>query len=188
MVFILSTFGILDGAIIKMSGGEDNVNQGPHRDSAGPSSVPNSESDSGSWRKYLNLSSDKEGNAESESSKGHTPGHQPQGGGAPGQPTGVMGPEEPSLSFLREKIVLVVRSFGTGTRMPRSNFLKRIEEDLWSQKRLKIAQVLEELSTNRDPLVNSGTGKRLADELTVMVYDWEREQGHYKNSFHDDVP
>lgn len=34
-------------------------------------------SDSSDWRKYLNLSSDKEGNAESESSTGHTPGHQP---------------------------------------------------------------------------------------------------------------
>ena len=45
-----------------MTGGNETVNQGPHRGDAGPSSIQNSESDSGSWRKYLTLSSEIEVN------------------------------------------------------------------------------------------------------------------------------
>lgn len=105
-----------------------------------------------------------------------------QGEGAPGQPTRVMGSEELSLSSLREKIEKVLRSAGTGNRKPRSYFMKRIEDTLRletasPQKLQKIDQVLGELSTNRDPSVNSG--KKIADELTVRVYDWERENELY---------
>ncbi|KAJ0014289.1 hypothetical protein Pint_21232 [Pistacia integerrima] len=59
LVFILAAFGIFDGTIMNMTGGNETVNQGPHR---GPSSIQNSESDSGSWRKYLTLSSEIEVN------------------------------------------------------------------------------------------------------------------------------
>lgn len=66
-------------------------------DSSQPAgSVPNPESDSGSWRKYLDLSDDNEGNAEPESSTGGNPGHRPQGEGAPDQPTGGMDQAGPS--------------------------------------------------------------------------------------------
>lgn len=62
LVFILAAFGIFDGTIMNMTGGNETVNQGPHRGDAGPSSIQNSESDSGSWRKYLTLSSEREVN------------------------------------------------------------------------------------------------------------------------------
>jgi len=60
LVLILAAFGIFDGTIMGMTGGNETVNQGHHRGDAGPSSIKNSESDSGSWRKYLNFSSDNE--------------------------------------------------------------------------------------------------------------------------------
>lgn len=60
--FFLAAFGIFDGTIMNMTGGNETVNQGPHRGDAGPSSIQNSESDSGSWRKYLTLSSEIEVN------------------------------------------------------------------------------------------------------------------------------
>lgn len=41
------------------------------------------------------------------------------------------------------------------------------------KKRLKIAKVLEELSTNRDSLVNVNSGQKAAYELIIAVYDWE---------------
>lgn len=61
LVFILIAFGIVDETIMNMTG--ETVNQGPHRGDAGSYSTENSEADSGSWRQYLNLSSDKEENA-----------------------------------------------------------------------------------------------------------------------------
>lgn len=67
VVGILSTFGIMDRAIMKMTSGEDTVNPGPHRGDAGPSES------SSSWRKYLNFSSDKEEKAESEASTALVP-------------------------------------------------------------------------------------------------------------------
>lgn len=63
MVLILAAFGIFDETIMNMTGGNETVNQGPHRGDAGSYSTDNSEADSGSWRQYLNLSSDKEENA-----------------------------------------------------------------------------------------------------------------------------
>ena len=234
LVFILAAFGIFDVTIMKMTGGNETVNQGPHRGDAGPSSIKNSESDSGSWRKYLTLSSEIEVNqtpgrqapplpiesgtvppanavAFSEagpsqvappapsstpsnsstwsgpwierwlypevSSSAPNEGGQPQGEEAASQPIGVMGPAVPSTDFLRKKIVLVLRSCARGYRRPRSDLLQRIEEDLRletasPEKRLKIAQVLEELYTNRDFFVNSD--QRPDYELTVAVADWER--------------
>ena len=206
------------------------VDQGPTRNE--PSS-----SGSGSWKQYLNLSSDNEGNASAAPSTDRTPRHQPtsdqtvdqsvqtqppaagpseprgdlshapepsnsstwsgswigrwlnqevsssaqnEGGHeATSQPTGVMGPAAPSLSFLRDKIFKVLRSCARGYRRPRSDVLQRIEEDLRletasPEKRRKIAQVLEELYTKRDSFVNSD--QRPDYELTVTVGDWEREQ------------
>jgi len=63
LVLILAAFGIFDRTIMNMTGGNETVNQGPNRGDAGPSSIQNSEADSGSWRKYLNFSSDKEGSS-----------------------------------------------------------------------------------------------------------------------------
>lgn len=63
LVLILAAFGIFDETIMNMTGGNETVNQGPHRGDAGSYSTDNSEADSGSWRQYLNLSSDKEENA-----------------------------------------------------------------------------------------------------------------------------
>lgn len=51
---------------MNMMGGNET---GPHRGDAGPSEAQNSES--GSWRKYLNSPEDKEGNSGLESSTGH---------------------------------------------------------------------------------------------------------------------
>lgn len=112
------------------------VDQGPTRNEA-------SSSGSGSWRQYLNLSSDKEGNSESTS---HTSGQQPQGEEASGQPTGVMGPEEPSIDFLKERIKQVLRPMSS--RATGSNVLTRIYEDLHLEtappaKLVKIYIVLE---------------------------------------------
>jgi hypothetical protein len=88
-----------------------------------------------------------------------------------------MGPAVPTKGFLKKKIVLVLRSCTRSYRRPRSDLLQRIEEDLRletasPEKRLKIAQVLEELYTNRDFFVNSD--QRPDYELTVAVADWER--------------
>lgn len=63
LVLILAAFGIFDETIMNMTGGNETVNQGPHRGDAGSYSTDNSEADSGSCRQYLNLSSDKEENA-----------------------------------------------------------------------------------------------------------------------------
>lgn len=52
---------------------EETVNQGPHRGDAGPSSIKNDESDSESWRKFLNRSSSTEGNAASHSTAKPSP-------------------------------------------------------------------------------------------------------------------
>lgn len=41
------------------------------------------------------------------------------------------------------------------------------------EKRLKIAKVLLELSTNRDSLVNVNSGQKAAYELIIAVHDWE---------------
>lgn len=201
-------------------------------DPAGPSSIQNYESDSGSWRNYLTLSSGSEievnqtpgrqapplpiesgtvppANAVAFSEAGpsqvappapsstpsnsstwsgpwierrfypevSSPGGQPQGEEAASQPIGVMGPAVPTKGFLKKKIVLVLRSCTRSYRRPRSDLLQRIEEDLRletasPEKRLKIAQVLEELYTNRDFFVNSD--QRPDYELTVAVADWER--------------
>lgn len=90
LFLILAAFGICDGTILNMTGGNDTVNQGPHRGDAGPSSIQNSESDSESWRKYLNCSSSTEGNAASQPSTERAPdqstsstGARPQGDGGP---------------------------------------------------------------------------------------------------------
>lgn len=86
LLLILAAFGIFDGTILNMTGGNETVNQGPHRGDAGPSSILNDESDSESWRKYLNSSSSTEGNAASQPSTARAPnegGHQ-----ATSQPTG----------------------------------------------------------------------------------------------------
>jgi hypothetical protein len=64
LVLILAAFGICNETIMNMTGGNEAVNQGPHRGDAGSYSTENSEADSGSWRQYLNLSSDKEENAD----------------------------------------------------------------------------------------------------------------------------
>lgn len=205
-------------------------------DDAGPSSIQNYESDSGSWRKYLTLSSESEievnqtpgrqapplpiesgtvppPNAVAFSEAGPsqvappapsstpsnsstwsgpwierwfytevsslapTEGGQPQGEEAASQPIGVMGPAVPTKDFLKNQIKLVLRSCARGYRRPRSDLIQRIEEDLRletasPEKRLKIAQVLEELYTNRELFVNSG--QRPDYELTVAVADWER--------------
>lgn len=39
LVFFLSAFGIFDGTIMNMTGGNETINQGPHRGDAGPSSI-----------------------------------------------------------------------------------------------------------------------------------------------------
>lgn len=106
-----------------------------------------------------------------------TEGGQPQGEEAASQPIGVMGPAVPTKDFLKNIILLVLRSCARGYRRPRSDLIQRIEEDLRletasPEKRLKIAQVLEELYTNRELFVNSG--QRPDYELTVAVADWER--------------
>ncbi|KAJ8746853.1 hypothetical protein K2173_012904 (mitochondrion) [Erythroxylum novogranatense] len=104
---------------------------------------------------------------------------QPQGGEAPNLPMGVMGPEAPSIDFLRTKIVRVFRSITRGHRQPRADFRTRIEEDIGlptasPEKRLKIPEVLEALSSNPEQWDNSC--HRAAIELRVLINDWEREQ------------
>lgn len=86
------------------------------------------------------------------------------------QPTGVMEPAAPSIDFLKRKILLVFRSISRGHRKPRTNFLADIHEDLRletasPQKRLKIAQVLEEFSKNPERWNNNG--HQAAVELKV---------------------
>lgn len=55
-----------------------------------------------------------------------TPGHLPQGGGAPGQPAGEREPEAPTIDELISQIKLVLR----GHRKLRSDVLKKIQEDI----------------------------------------------------------
>lgn len=89
LVLILAAFGIFDGTILNMTGGNETVNQGPHRGDAGPqpstarapneggheaTSQPTGESSSsGSWGQYLNFSSDKEGDSAPEPSTARAP-------------------------------------------------------------------------------------------------------------------
>ena len=145
-----------------------------------------SASGSGNWRQYINLSSDKEGDSAPEPSTDRTPGHLPQGGGAPGQPAGEREPEAPTIDFLKRKMKLVLR----GHRKLRSDVLKKIQEDIRletasPQKRIKMREYLDYVSNNRDSLLNSG--QSLVYEFTVRVNDWEREQRHFPNPV-DDVP
>lgn len=153
LVLILAAFGIFDGTILNMTGGNDTVNQGPHRGDAGPSSIQNDESDSESWRKYLNCSSSTEGNAAPEPSTDRTPGHLPQGGGAPGQPAWEREPEAPTIDEFISQMKLVLR----GHRMLRSDVLKKIQEDIRletasPQKRIKMNEYLDYVSNNRESL------------------------------------
>lgn len=100
LVLILAAFGIFDDRTIMNNMTGETVNQGPNRGDAGPSSIHNSESNSGSWRKYLNLSSDKEEKAESEASTARVPGestHQPTEVMSQAQP-GSEGTHRPHLS------------------------------------------------------------------------------------------
>jgi len=95
-----------------------------------------------SWQKYLNLS---EENAASEPSTSHTPPN-PE-------------PEAPSISFLRERIKNVIRSC---QRIRKSKILKRINEDLHletasAEKRVKIAQVLDNINWKRVLYLYGGT-------------------------------
>lgn len=46
MVLILSAFGIFNGTILNMAGGNETIHQGPHRGDASPSSIQKSPSDS----------------------------------------------------------------------------------------------------------------------------------------------
>lgn len=135
-----------------------------------------SSSGSGSWRQYLNLPSDNEGNASAAPSTDGTPRHPPQEGEAPGQPAGVREPEEaPTLDFLRKKIQRVLRK----SRRLRSDVMKNIEDNLQlesasNQKLNKINEVLDDILARREDLINSN--QSLIYELTVTMHDWEREQ------------
>lgn len=91
----------------------------------------------------------------------------------------IMGPEEPSIDFLKERIKQVLRPLSS--RATGSNVLTRIYEDLHLEtappaKRFKINEVLEELS--KRPLHSR---QEVAIELTVTVNDWERSQGGIYN-------
>lgn len=145
-----------------------------------------STSGSGNFRLYINLSSDKEGDSAPEPSTDRTPGHLPQGGGAPGQPAGEREPEAPTIDEFISKMKLLLR----GHRKLRSDVLKKIQEDIRletasPQKRIKMNEYLDYVSNNRDSLLNSG--QSLVYEFTVRVNDWEREQRHFPNPV-DDVP
>lgn len=186
LVLIFSAFGIFDGTIMNMMGGNET---GPHRGDAGPSSTQNSESDSGSWRKYLNSPEDKEGNSGPESSTSHNPGHPPQEGEAPNLPIGVMGPAAPSIEFLLKKIPSVLR--GCQRVAVRRDVCTTIFENLHlldasPQKRLKIMEALREIESNREIFLNNPNLKA-AYHLMVSVNDWEREQRNFPNPV-DDVP
>ncbi|EEF25485.1 conserved hypothetical protein, partial [Ricinus communis] len=143
-------------------------------------------SSSANWRQYLNLSSENEGDSAPEPSTDRTPGHLPQGGGAPGQPAGEREPEAPTIDELITKMILVLR----GHRKLRSDVLKKIKEDIRletasPQKRIQINAYLDYVSNNRNSLLNSG--QSLVYEFTVRVNDWEREQRRFPNPV-DDVP
>ena len=102
------------------------------------------------------------------SSSAPNEGGQPQGEGATSQPAGVREPEAPTIANLKIKIKNVIR----GHRQVRSDVMKRLFEDLRlerasTQKLIKIDRVLDDISANRERLLNER--QSLVYELAVRV-------------------
>ena len=129
-----------------------------------------SDSSNSGWKTYLNLSED------SDKPEAAQP--------VPEEPGGqFFGPHEPSCSYLRKRIPVVLRS--CQHRAVRRDFLQTIFEDLHlsqsqfqsqasAEKRLKIAEMLNIMSDNRDLfLQRQGQGGQ-GYYLTGEIHNWER--------------
>lgn len=90
-----------------------------------------------------------------------------------------MGPEAPSPSWLKDKILKMF--FIIKGRRTSSNVLEKLcEEDLkffraYPEKRLKILNILEDMVEHSDSLKNDKNSK-LHIELAVRIADWESNQ------------
>jgi len=131
------------------------------------------------WKKYLNPSSEEEGNAESESSTGHNLGHQAQetGANAPGiageagQGPVDMGPtaEVPTAEYLTKRIPAVLHT----NRRAQTRILNDVFDTLQlerasPEKLLIISKVLNAIEEDKDNLRNN-KNERLDIFLTVKV-------------------
>lgn len=91
-------------------------------------------------------------------------------------------PDAPPISFLRKRIKHVIRS--CQRKAPSDAILKRVYEDLHletanAEKRLKINQTLDDMAQNSRRYLYPTDAKdkaRPSDDLTVKVYDWERNK------------
>jgi hypothetical protein len=93
-------------------------------------------------------------------------------------------PEVPSISFLRNRIKTVLRS--CRNRNPKESTLRSTYEDLHletasAEKRVKIAQVLEDIS-RRSQYLRSNKREQPHTDLIIQICDWERDHLRKINS------
>lgn len=93
-------------------------------------------------------------------------------------------PEVPSISFLRNRIKTVLRS--CRNRVPKESTLRSTYEDLHletasAEKRVKIAQVLEDMS-RRSQYFRSNKREQPHTDLIIQICDWERDHLRKINS------
>ena len=93
-------------------------------------------------------------------------------------------PEAPSISFLRKRIQTVLRS--CRDRNPKKSTLRSTYEDLHletasAEKRVKIAQVLEDIS-RRSQYFRSNKRLQPHTDLIIKICDWERDHLRKINS------
>lgn len=144
----------------------------------GPSTggkAADSGSGSGSWQKFLNVSSDNEGNSSSAPNEGR----QPEGDGATSQPTGVMEPAPCPLtpSETKAKLEKFLSSFSQ-KRKPAQSFIERKVQELyleraWPEKLAKMVELREFLSQNRERF-SLNSAQNAAAQLIMMMEEWEK--------------
>lgn len=175
LVLILAAFGIFDGTIMKMTGENETIHQGPHRGDAGPSSTPSTSSTwSGSWiERWLNQeASSSAPNAVMEETG-------PSQIAPPDNSSTGLGPEE-QQAFLLEiqagmklELQTFLRSF---TKIePKFNFVSKVSEDLdIDHSDLPKLQKMKEVMDVLRQCEGIQNGSKAANLLKAAMKEWEK--------------